>query len=54
VQKAYRNEALNGSIVFRSYSRFRDGMELLENNEKGGRTKSNRTDVNIAIVADLF
>jgi hypothetical protein len=28
VQKAYRNEALNRSNVFRRYSRFPDGREL--------------------------
>jgi hypothetical protein len=29
-QKAYRNEALNGSNVFRWYSRFRDGREVIQ------------------------
>ena len=36
VQKAYKNEALNRSNVFRWYSRFRDGRELVEDNESGG------------------
>jgi len=49
VQKAYGNEAVNRSNVFRWYSRFRDGRELLED----GRPKSTRTEVNIAAVADL-
>jgi len=31
VQKAYGNEALNRPNVFRWYSRFRDGRELIEN-----------------------
>jgi hypothetical protein len=53
VQKAYRNEALNGSKVFRWYSRFRDGRELVEDDERGGRPKSTGTEVNIAAVADL-
>ena len=53
VQKAYGNEALNRSNVFRWYSRFRDGRELVEDDERGGRTKSTRTEVNIAAVADL-
>jgi hypothetical protein len=53
VQKAYGNEALNRSNVFRWYSRFRDGMELVENDERGDRPKSTRTEVNIAAVADL-
>jgi histone-lysine N-methyltransferase SETMAR len=35
-------------------SRFRDGRELVEDDERGGRPKSNRTEVNIAAVADLF
>jgi len=30
VQKAYGNEALNRSSVFRWYSRFREGRELVE------------------------
>ena len=40
VQKAYGNEALNRSNVFRWYSRFRDGRELVEDDERGGRPKS--------------
>jgi hypothetical protein len=42
VQKAYGNEALNRSNVFRWYSRFRDGRELLEDDERDGRPKSNQ------------
>ena len=53
VQKAYGNEALNQSKLFRWYSRFRDGRELVEEYERDGRPKSNRTKVNIAAVADL-
>ena len=54
VQKAYGNEALNRSKVFRFYSRFRDGKGLVEDDERGGRPKSTRTEVNIAAVAGLF
>ena len=32
---------------------FRDGRELLEDDERGGRPKSTRTEVNIAAVANL-
>ena len=39
-QKAYGNEALNRSNVFRWYSRIRDGRELVEDDERGGRPKS--------------
>jgi hypothetical protein len=53
VQKAYVTEALNRSNVFIWYSRIRDGREPVENDERGGRPKSNRTEVNIATVADL-
>jgi len=53
VQKAYGNEALNRSKVFRRYSRFPDGRELEEDDERSGRPKSTRTEVNIAAVADL-
>ena len=53
VQKAYGNKALNRSNVFRCYSRFRDGRELVEDDERGGRPKSTRTEVNIAAVAGL-
>jgi hypothetical protein len=52
-QKAYGNEALNRSNVFRWYSRFRDGRELVEDDERGDHPKSNRTEVNIAASADL-
>ena len=53
VQKAYGNEAMIRSNVFGWYSRFRDGRVLVEDDEKGGRPKSTRTEVNIAAVADL-
>jgi hypothetical protein len=53
VQKACGNESLNQSNVFTWYSRFRDGRELVEDDERGGRPKSTRTEVNIAAAADL-
>jgi hypothetical protein len=53
VQKAYGNEAVNRSNVFRWYSRFRGERELVEDDERGGRPKSTRTEVNIAGVANL-
>jgi hypothetical protein len=52
VQNAYGNEALDRSNVFRRYSLFRDRRELVED-ERCGRPKSTRTEVNIAAVADL-
>jgi len=36
VQKAYWSEDLNRSNVLRWYSRFRDGRELVEDDERGG------------------
>jgi len=53
VQKAYGNEAVNRSNVFRWYSRFRDGRELVEDDEWGGRPKSTQTEVNITAFADF-
>jgi hypothetical protein len=53
VQKTYGTEALNLSNVFRGYSRFRDGRELVEDDERGCRPKLTRTEVSIAAVADL-
>ena len=53
MQKAYGNEAVNRSKVFRWYSRFRDRKELVEDDDRGGRPKSTRIEVNIAAVADL-
>ena len=55
MQKAYGNEALNRSNVFRWYSRFREGKELVEDDERrrSDRPKSTRTEVNIAPVTDL-
>jgi hypothetical protein len=52
VQKTYGNEALNQSNVFGWFSRFWDGRELVED-ERGGRPKLTRTEVNIAAVTDL-
>jgi hypothetical protein len=53
VQKICGNEALKQSNVFRWYSRFRDGRELVKDDESCGRPKSTRTNVNIAVVFDL-
>jgi hypothetical protein len=53
VQKVYGNEAVDRSKVSRWYSRFGDGRELVEFDERGGRRKSIRTEVNIAAVAHL-
>jgi hypothetical protein len=53
VQKAYGNEAVSRSNVFRWYSRFLDGRELVEDDERDGRPKSTRTEVNIFAVAEL-
>ena len=44
---------MNRSNVLWWHSRFRDGRELVEDDERGGRPKSIRTEVNIAAVADL-
>jgi hypothetical protein len=52
VQKAYGNEALNRSNVLRWHSRFRDGKQLVDD-KRGGRPKKTRTEINIAVVADL-
>ena len=54
VQKAYGNETLNRSNVFRWYSRFRDRRDLVEDDERNGHPKSTRSEINIAVVADLF
>jgi hypothetical protein len=51
VQKAYGNEAVKLSNVFRWYSLFRGGRELVEKYERRGRPKATRTEVNIAAVA---
>jgi hypothetical protein len=51
MQKAYGNETVNRSKVFRWYSRFRDRRKLVEDDESGGRPKSTQTEVNIAAVA---
>ena len=52
LQKAYGNEVLNGSNVFRWSARFQDGRELVDE-ERGGRPKLTRSEVNIAAVAGL-
>jgi hypothetical protein len=51
VQKAYGNEVLNQSNVFRWYSGFWDGKEPVDDDERGGHPKSTRTEVNIAAAA---
>jgi hypothetical protein len=47
VQKAYGNTAVNRSKHFRWYSRFRDGREMVEDDERGGRPKSIRTELTL-------
>ena len=54
VQTAYKNEALNRSNVFRWYSRFRTGWDLVEDDERGGRPKLTRTEVNFSAAASDF
>jgi hypothetical protein len=54
LQKACENEVLKRSKVFKWYSRFRDGRELVEDGERGGRPKSTRTEVNSVVVAELI
>jgi len=44
---------LNRSNFVRWYSRLRDGRELVQDDERGGRPKWTRTEVNIAAVADF-
>jgi hypothetical protein len=53
VQRNYRNEALYHTNIFRLYSRLRDGRELVEEDDRGYRLKSTRTEVNIIAVADF-
>jgi hypothetical protein len=53
VQKACGNEALIRSNIYGCYSRFRDGRDLVEDDERGDRPKSTRTEVNIADIAEL-
>jgi hypothetical protein len=52
-EKVYGNEAVNRWNVFRFYSRFRDSRELVERDERCGRPKSTRTEVDIVAVGDL-
>jgi hypothetical protein len=52
VQRAYGNEAVSRSKVFRWYFRFGDRRGLVEDDERGGRPKSTRTEANVAAVAD--
>jgi hypothetical protein len=51
VQKTYGNEALNRSNVFRWYSQFRDGRGLVQDDERGGRPKSTRTEVKMLLLS---
>ena len=50
MQNAYGNEGLNRLNDIRWYSRFRGGRELVVNDNRGGRPKSTRTEVNIVAV----
>jgi hypothetical protein len=40
VQKAYGNEPLKLSNIFRLYSQFRDEREVVEDDDRGGSPKS--------------
>jgi hypothetical protein len=52
IQKAYGNEAVNRSKLFSRYSRFRDGRDLVADDERGGHPKSTLTEVTIGAVAE--
>jgi hypothetical protein len=49
-----RNEAVNRLKVFGWYSRFRDGREIVEDDESGGRPKSTRTDRTVYVRGDYL
>jgi hypothetical protein len=49
VEKAYGNEALNRSNVFRWYSQFRHRRELADD-KGGGHPKSTQIEVNIVVL----
>jgi len=53
VQKAYGCEVLNRSNVFEWFFSISRGTELVEDDERGSRPKSTRTEANIAAIADL-
>jgi hypothetical protein len=48
VQRAYGNDDLNRSRAFRWYSRFREGSDLVEDDDRVDRPKSTGTEENIA------
>ena len=54
VRKAYVNEALNLTNIFRWHSRSQDGRDMVESDERCGRPKSTRTEVNITALTDLL
>ena len=51
--KGLCEQAVNRSIVFRWYSRFCAGRKQVESEERSGRPKSTRTEVNTPAVANL-
>jgi hypothetical protein len=52
IHKAYGNEALNRLNVFEWYSRFREGRELVEDDERVGCPKPTRIEVSVLAVVD--
>lgn len=50
IKDAYGNAALNRSTVFEWHKLFREGRELVEDNQRAGRSSTSRIDENVAKV----
>ena len=54
INKAYGSAAMSRAIVYRWYSRFRDGREDVKDDARNGRPSTERTDENVESVRRLL
>jgi len=50
LSEAYRGEAMKQSGVFEGHKRFKEGRENVENDERSGRPRSQRTNESVGKV----
>jgi len=54
IQKAYGDAALSRTTIFEWHKRFREGRELVKDEERSSRPTTSRTDDNIAAVDKMI
>jgi len=54
LSEAYGGEAMKKSSVFEWHKRFKEGHEIVEDDDRSGRSRSHRTDENVGKLRNLM